>query len=161
VLSESERLLGWWTLMSNDIEFRNDGSREPMFGVQSCGYLIFTAEQRMMTCIEAVGRVMPRTDAEFVQAFRSTCAYSGLYRIEGDRWITTIDACWNPGWSGTIQERYFRINADHLYVTSTWYVSPLHGNREVRALIAWKRTAYPSAPGGSLEDTQRRGDAQR
>jgi hypothetical protein len=150
-----QHLLGWWALTANDIEFRDGRAREPMFGGPSRGYLIFTAEGRMMTCIEAEGRSPPTTEADYARAFCSTCAYSGLFWIEGNRWTTILDACWNPGWSGTVQERFFRIEADALHVTSPWYVSPLHGGREVRALISWKRQPPDSTHRRGFENAQR------
>jgi hypothetical protein len=154
----ARHLLGWWSLTSNEIEFRDGGARESMYGSPSRGYLIFTAEGRMMTCIEAEGRSPPTTEAEYARAFCSTCAYSGLYRVEGNRWQTVLDACWNPGWSGTLQERFFRIEADALHVTSPWYVSPLHSGREVRAHISWKRDPSVSRGRPGFENAQGSGN---
>ena len=47
-------------------------------------------------------------------------AYTGTYRVEGDKWITTVDVAWYPEWVGTEQTRYFKLDGDRLYVTSTW-----------------------------------------
>ena len=51
-------------------------------------------------------------------------AYTGLYRLEGDRWITQVDVAWNPEWVGTEQTRFFSIDGDLLTVRTPWRVMP-------------------------------------
>jgi ABC-type Fe3+ transport system substrate-binding protein len=47
-------------------------------------------------------------------------AYTGMYRLEGDKWLTKVDVAWNPEWVGTEQTRFFKLDGDRLHVTSTW-----------------------------------------
>ena len=51
-------------------------------------------------------------------------AYTGIYRIEGDRWITKVDVAWNPEWVGTEQARNFKIEGDRLKVLTPWRIMP-------------------------------------
>ena len=51
-------------------------------------------------------------------------AYTGTYRLEGDRWITQVDVAWNPEWVGTEQTRFFAIDGDVLKVHTPWRVMP-------------------------------------
>ena len=53
-------------------------------------------------------RKKPETDEDRVAAFRSMAAYSGIYRVEGDRWVTKVDVSWNESWTGTEQMRFFK-----------------------------------------------------
>lgn len=132
-------LLGWWRLVSCDVEFRDSGSREPMYQSQARGYIVFCPTGRMMTVIEAAGRTPPETELEHVAAMRSMAAYTGTYRVQGNDWVTLVDAAWNAGWTGTEQHRSFHLSEGQLHVVSDWYSSPLHGGRVVRALLNWER----------------------
>lgn len=46
-------------------------------------------------------------------------AYSGIYRVEGDKWTTKSDLAWTETWVGSDQERFFTIEGDTLAVMST------------------------------------------
>lgn len=137
-------LLGWWKIESDDVEFQSDGRREPMFGTAPRGYLVFTAERRMMVYVEAQDRIAPATEAECARAYRSMCAYSGMFEIEGSRWITSVDVAWNGAWAGTRQMRRFFFDDERLHVISDWYSSPLHEGRVARAHLVWRRDSRRS-----------------
>jgi hypothetical protein len=63
-------------------------------------------------------------------------AYTGRYRLEGNMWITKVDAAWD----GTDQVRYFVLDGDHLEVTSMWQSSPnLPGAPVSRGILFWER----------------------
>jgi len=36
-------------------------------------------------------------------------AYTGKYRLEGNKFITTVDAAWNEEWVGAEQIRFWRL----------------------------------------------------
>jgi len=42
-------------------------------------------------------------------------ASSGLYRVEGNDFITTVEVSWNEQWNGTEQRRHYRIEGDKLH----------------------------------------------
>lgn len=132
-------MLGWWRLISSEIELRGSAVREPMYRTPPCGYLYFSDEGRMITVIEATGRARPGTQSELADAFLSTAAYTGKYCIEADRWTTHVDAAWTPWWTGTDQERSFRLESSWLHVVSAWYASPMHEGRMARACLTWMR----------------------
>jgi hypothetical protein len=89
------------------------------------GYIVFTAEGRMMTVIRSEGS--------------GVVAYTGCYRVEADQWITQVDVASIPVWTGTAQARSFRIDGEQLHVCSDWLASPPHGGRYIRPRIVWKR----------------------
>jgi hypothetical protein len=137
-------LLGWWRLLSSTLEFRDAQPIAPESDGMVQGYLVFSTEGRMMALVAARAPHAPTSDAECARAYRCMAAYSGTYRVAGDRWITRVDAAWHEGWIGSEQERIFRLESGVLHVSSPWYHSPLHENRCVRAHLAWVRDAAPA-----------------
>jgi len=61
----------------------------------------FTATWTVATCTmpTAEGRKAPNTDQDRAD-LKSMVAYTGMYRIEGDKWITKVDVSGNPAWVG-------------------------------------------------------------
>ncbi len=139
--SDSEqRLLGVWKVESWYTEFKATGEKKNLYGERPNGYLIFTPEKRMLGLVTAEQRKKPETDEDRVAAFRSMAAYSGIYRVEGDRWITKVDVAWNESWIGTEQMRLFKVEGDTLMVSTPWQPSPnLPGNPETRGVLVWSR----------------------
>ena len=133
------KLLGVWRLVALDLEFQDTGERRPTFGKKPNGYLIFTSEGRMMAYLEAENRTPPKTAEEQAAAYRTTIAYTGKYRLEGDKWVTKVDGSWNVAWVGTDQVRFFQFQGDQLHVVSQWQRSATYDNRMVRGFIAWER----------------------
>jgi len=74
------------------------------------------------------------------RCFRSLVSYSGIYRVEGDKWITKVDVSWTEAWTGTDQTRFFEIEGDKLEVTTVWLASPnLPGSPMTRGVLTWSR----------------------
>jgi hypothetical protein len=136
---EGQKLVGVWKLQTYDVEFQDTGERTSPFGSHPNGIGIFTADGRTMAILTAEGRKAPQTDADRAAAFQSMVAYSGIYRLEDDRWITTVDIAWNEAWMGTDQVRFYRIDDDTLTVTSNWRPYPLFDGRVARGLLTWIR----------------------
>ena len=132
-------IVGTWKVISEEIEFQDNGERLAPLGAHPHGYLIFTPQGRMMGYLEAEGRKVPTTDAETVAAFRAMHAYTGKYRIEGNKWITKVDGSWNVDWVGTEQERTFELKGNRLIVTTPWLPDPHFGRRLVRGYVTFER----------------------
>jgi hypothetical protein len=113
-----------WRLLSYTIEYQATGRKEPIMGEKPTGYAIFTPEGRAMFVITGNDRT-PSTDDKGRAALLNTLvAYTGKYRIEGDKWITKVEVAWNPEWVGTEQERFFRLDGNRLEVTTPWRIMP-------------------------------------
>ncbi|MDI7261620.1 MAG: lipocalin-like domain-containing protein [Thermodesulfobacteriota bacterium] len=132
------KILGIWQLVSFELEFQPTGEREHIRGKNPTGYIIFTPEGRMMVVLTDEGRKAPKTDQDRADLFKSVIAYTGMYRIEGDKWITKVDVSGNPAWVGTEQARFFRVDGDRLHVISSWLPSPTTG-RIGWLIITWER----------------------
>ena len=142
MIEKRHGLCGCWKLTALAMEFQVSKRRETPFGADPNGYLILTPEGRMMTLITAKGRQFGQTDALLAGLFRSMMSYTGKYRVEGERFITCVDASWNEAWNGTEQERFFKIEGDRLDIVSGW--APHLGLPEkplARGIISWSREA--------------------
>jgi hypothetical protein len=66
----------------------------------------------------------PQTKDEQSAAFRSMIAYTGRYRVEKDKFITTVDLAWNEAWVGTEQVRFWRVDGDKLGIITAPMPNP-------------------------------------
>ena len=140
VVDDGAKLVGIWKLISCETQFQDGRDSRPCFGKNPAGYIIMTPQARMMAVLEGEGRKPGKTDEELAALFRTMFAYTGMYRVEGDKWITKVDVSWNPAWHGTEQVRFYKLESDRLQVTSAWAPSPLlPGAPMVRGVLMWER----------------------
>jgi hypothetical protein len=139
IADDRSALTGTWKVVTFEIEFQDTGERSPVFGKAPKGYIIFTPEGRTMSYLEAESRKPPKTDEERAAAFRTMIAYTGKHRIEGDRFITSVDGSWNVAWNGTEQERQFKLEGGQLRILTQWNPAPLYDNRVTRGVLVLER----------------------
>jgi hypothetical protein len=133
-------ILGIWRLVSYEVESQATGEREPVLGKTPTGNILFTPEGRMMVVLTGEGRKAPNTDQDRADLFKSMLAYTGMYRVEGDKWITKVDVSGNPALVGTEQTRYFRVDGDRLQESTPltqWAAHPEKGM--VRFILTYER----------------------
>ena len=135
-----QALFGSWKLVSLVYEFQDGRPQVPLLGKNPIGYLMLSPSGRMAAVLEGEGRKPAKTDEERSALLRSLISYTGIYRIEGDKWITKVDASWNGAWNGTEQSRTFRLDGDKLFVISMWQPnSTIPGNPMAHAIMEWQR----------------------
>ena len=135
--AERDVLVGNWRLVSFEREYQSAGEREYPMGKAPTGYILFLPEGRMAVLITAEGRKAPATEQDRAGLFNTLVAYTGAYRVEGDKWITTVDVSANPAWVGTDQTRSFRITGNRLQEMTAWAARP--DDRMARAVIIYER----------------------
>ena len=118
------RLQGVWKLLSYTVEYQATGRKEAVMGEEPIGYAIFTPQGRATFLITAEGRKPQADDKGRAALLNTLVAYTGRYRIEGDRWITKVEVAWNPEWVGSEQERFFRLDGNRLEVATPWRIMP-------------------------------------
>ena len=134
------RVVGTWKLISYEEEVQATGERMPLLGKNPTGYIIFTPQGRMMVVLTGEGRKPANTDQDRADLLKSMFAYTGMYRLEGDKWITKVDVSWNPAWVGTEQVRFFRVDDDRLQVISAWMQAVVRPERGMaRAILTFER----------------------
>jgi hypothetical protein len=132
--------LGTWKLESYTTEDLATGQKSTLLGAHPSGFLHYGTDCRMYAILVKDGRVPPATfapnDAERIELFGSFLAYAGTYRIEGDKVSHIVDASWNQSWTGTTQVRRFRIDGNHLYITTLPTKNALTG-KESSSVLIW------------------------
>jgi hypothetical protein len=117
-------LLGTWRLISFEGEIQGTSDKVYSMGRAPVGYLSFLPEGRMAVVITAEGRKAGTSDQERAALYSSLVAYAGRFRVEGDKWVTSVDASANPSWVGTDQPRSFTIAGDTLHEVTPWFPRP-------------------------------------
>ena len=130
-------LVGNWKLVSWQVV--TDGGARDLFGAKPKGYLILTPEGRAMALTTAESRVPGESDSDRAALHKSMLAYTGKYRVEGEEFITTVDASWNERWNGTEQRRRFKIDGDKLIIESAPAASILFPGKVDFRKIVWER----------------------
>jgi hypothetical protein len=134
-----DQIVGTWKLVSVMYEDQQSKELTPVLGKNPKGSQIATADGRWLALVTAEGRKIPQTDEERAQALRSMIAYSGRYRVEGDKVITKVEIAWNESWVGGEQVRFVRFEGDKLYIESPPMPHPNVGGRVVRVIVTWER----------------------
>jgi len=134
-----DQIVGTWKLVSVMYEDQQTKELTPVLGQNPKGSQIATADGRWLALVTAEGRKVPQTDEERAQALRSMIAYSGRYRVEGDKVITKVEIAWNESWVGGEQVRFVRFEGDKLYIESPPMPHPNVGGRAVRVIVTWER----------------------
>ena len=92
----------------------------------------------MAVVITDEGRRAPPTDQDRTGLFNSLGAYTGLYSVDGDKWITKVDVSANPALVGTEQMRSFRVTDNRLQEMTAWAAHP--DKRMARSVITYEQT---------------------
>lgn len=135
--ADKDALVGSWRLVSFEREYQSTVEREYPMGKAPTGYILFPSAGPMAVVITGEGRKAPTTDQDRAGLLNSLVAYTGPYRVDGDKWITTVDVCANPAWVGTEQTRSIRVTGDRLQEITAWAARP--DNRVARAVITYER----------------------
>jgi len=136
---DAAALVGVWKLVSYDVEFKDGSPSMKLFGENPPGYIIFTANGRMMAVLEAADRKSPTTVEDRANLISSMGAYSGTYRLEGNKWITTVDVAWFPSYR-TEQAREYKLEGERLTVSTPWGIDPRVPQRgESQQVLVWQK----------------------
>ena len=134
------RLIGIWKMVSFDVQDQESGERKPFYGdAAPNSYMIITPEGRMMVLVASEGREPGQTNEKQAGLFRTMLCYTGLYRFEGDKFITNVDVSWNESWTGTNQVRFYTLDGDRLDIMTACMPNPIQPERISRGILSWKR----------------------
>jgi hypothetical protein len=135
---DKAKLVGTWKLASCVMEDVETGEQRPVWGEHPNGYLVLTSS-RWIVVQTAEGRTVANTDAERSAAFGSMLAYSGKYRVEGDKVVIKVDIAGDEAWNGREQVRFWRIEAGRLHIEVAPQPYANFGGRVMRATLIWAR----------------------
>lgn len=129
------RLQGTYKLAGFDAAI-DGGDWNSLFGVQPLGHAVITPT-RFIAVLTAQGRKPGRAVEERAALFDSLCAYSGRYRLEGDKLITAVDTSWNEVWNGTDQARTWSLEGKRLSLVTDPAPSPFNPNQTAVFRVVW------------------------
>jgi len=139
--ADGAQVCGVWKLVSYNIEIQATGQKEQPMGQNPTGYVIFTPEGRVFFVLTGEGRKAAETVQERANLLSSLVAYTGKYRLEGDKWITMVEVAWDPEWVGTEQTRFFRVDGERLQILTPWRVMPNWPEKGItRSIVTFERT---------------------
>ena len=138
---DTAKLVGTWKVVSFETEYQATGARETILGKNPIGYIIYTADGRVMSLVTAAGLKAATTDQERAQLWRSMVAWSGTYRVEGNKLITKFDVSSMPTWVGTERALVFSIDGNRLQTVPTeWVDAPLNPEKgKMRTVLTYER----------------------
>jgi Lipocalin-like domain len=133
-------LFGSWRLVSFQIKVVGEqGGPRDLFGPHPFGRLILTPEHYMAVFTSRTDRKPSTNEAEAAALLSSMTAYTGRFRVEGDKFITAVDGAWNEIFKANEQVRYFTVDIDKLTIRTAEQPSGvLPGKRTVSTLV-WER----------------------
>ena len=137
----TSKVVGTWKLVSYEVEQQSSGQKGPVMGDKPAGYATFLPEGRVYFMLTGEARKAAKTDAERAELLSTLVAYTGTYTTDGDKWTTSVEIAWNPGWVGSKQVRDFKVEGDRLVVTTPWCVMPNWADKGVtRSIVTFERT---------------------
>ena len=142
--SIQQAILGTWKLVSYIREELPSGTKSDVMGAHPSGYINYGRDGRMIVIIvgsdrnKPVGTVATPDEAEAL--IRSMLAYAGTYTIDSEAKTVThhIDISWDQSRTGTDQVRSYKLEGDHITLTTEPSNDPATGKTTVRTLT-WER----------------------
>jgi len=141
VADDSNKVVGTWKLVSYETEVQADGKKEPAMGQNPTGYAVFNPDGRVFLMLTGDGRTPAKTAEARSELFTTLVAYTGSYRLEGDKWTTKVEVSWIPEWVGTEQVRSVAVDGERLQVMSPWRVNPNWADKGMtRSIVTFVRS---------------------
>ena len=138
--NDSDKVVGIWKLASYEVEVQATGQKEPVLGQSPTGYAAFMPEGRVFFVLTGEARKPAKTDQERAELLSTLVAYTGTYRVEGDKWITKVEVAWLPEWVGTEQVRTFKLEGARLQVLTPWRLMPNWADKGMtRSILTFER----------------------
>ena len=135
---DADDLVGVWKLQTFRLQVVGEAPQE-VFGPHAKGYLIFTAEGRMMTILTRADRQPATTMEDRAALLQSMIGYTGRYTVENDRITTTPDVAWNEIYSCTEQVRYYTLSGDTLAIRTAPQPSGVLPGKKVVGTLTYER----------------------
>jgi len=134
------QLIGTWKLTGWVVQVIGEDSREP-YGPNPKGRLVITPEGYWIVVLTGANRRPAKTNDEKAALLDSMLAYSGKYRIEGDKITTRVDMSSNEIYTGANQDqtRFFKVDGDRLALRTPEIASAVLPGKKVVGTLSWER----------------------
>jgi Lipocalin-like domain len=111
------KLVGSWRVVSLKLTYLNENTEQEVLGANPIGRIIYSADHHFAAFVSRRDRKPAQTDADAAALLSSMVAYTGTFRIEGDRAIYTVDGAWNEVFPRE-QLRILQLDGDTLTATA-------------------------------------------
>ena len=112
-------IVGVWKMISLTTKEVATGKTDQPYGAHPGGYRIFTRGGHVMSLLVGENRKAPAgrysNDPDRAELFKSLSAWSGTYKVDGNKIVVVADVAWIPSWPG--QEYLVEINGNKLTMT--------------------------------------------
>jgi hypothetical protein len=136
----ADLLYGSWRLLSFKAQIvGEDAQPRDFFGPSPFGRLILTPAHTMAVFLSRPDRKPPADNAEAAALLRSMTAYTGRFRVEGDKFITTVDGAWNEVFKSHEQVRIFELGGDTLTIRVPEQPSGLEPGKRNTSVLTFER----------------------
>ena len=134
-----QELAGSWKLVSTKMEISDTKETVDIFGPNPLGFGVFTADGRWIVVISASGLSEPENEQQRAAVYNALGAYSGRYKLVGNRLTIKVDVASNPGTIGREQIRDVALEGDRLVLTAPRNRLRRLGGREGVGIVVWER----------------------
>ena len=128
-------IVGVWkqtSLTRNDVA---TGKVSPFSGEKQSGYRIFTRGGHAFVFNVYQPRKRPAgpdpSDAERAELFKTSSAYTGTYRLEGNKVVIKVDGSWVESWTGTERPFTVEISGNRMTMTTAPFKNAVDGQEVV------------------------------
>jgi hypothetical protein len=136
----ADKLYGSWRLVSFKAQIvGEDAEPRDVFGPAPFGRLILTSAHTMAAFLSRPDRKPPTNDAEAAMLLHSMTAYTGRFRVEGDKFITSVDGAWNEVFKSHEQVRIFQLEGDTLTIHVPEQPSGLEPGKRNTSVLTFTR----------------------
>ena len=128
-------IVGFWKMASFTSKVVETGQTRLPYGEHPGGYTAFSRNGNMVHLVLRDDRKAPAgpdlTDAERTELFKTMAAFSGTYKVEGNKIIFHYEATWVQSRTGTDDARTFETSGKKLMISSAPIKSGLDGKEVV------------------------------
>jgi Lipocalin-like domain len=133
-IAQSTEIVGTWRFLAYVRTDPTTGKNTNVFGEHPRGWLIYTAEGRMMVIVVPESRKPLEKDKDRIAHHKQMVSYTGRYTVAGDKVIHHVDVAWNEAWIGTDLVRSYKITGDRLTITTAPTKYGIDGVEQVSTL---------------------------
>jgi hypothetical protein len=134
----ARKMVGSWRLVSLKVTYVGETAERDVLGANPIGRIVFSADHHFAFFVARRDRKPPQNDADAAALIRSMVAYTGDFRIEGDRAVFTVDGAWTESYPKE-QIRTIRIDGDTLTSISPEQPSTFSPGKQFTGITVYVR----------------------
>ena len=115
---DKDKLVGSWKMVAFKVQANDTGEIKDALGPRPQGRMILTSNGFITNYRVADGRKPARTDAERAELLRTMAAWTGRYRLEGNRLVVKTESAWNEEGTGSEHPRTYLLEGNQLTLTT-------------------------------------------